>query len=100
MLNQSIAGMTLQDLESLINRLVDEKINQIYLDQDHKIEQTEIVQNIHILPEDIENSIHFFDFYGIFNFDPLFDEFLEDMAANRRELDAEIAAYESSYSGR
>ena len=100
MLNQSIAGMTLQDLESLINRLVDEKINQIYLDQDHKIEQTEIVQNIHILQEDIENSNPFVQFDGIFKDDPLFDEFVEDIAANRRELDAEIAAYESSYSGR
>ena len=93
MLNQSIAGMTLQDLESLINRIVDEKINQINLD--HKIEQTEIVQNIHILPEDIEKSNPFVQFDGIFKDDPLFDEFLEEMAKNRRELDAEIAAYES-----
>jgi hypothetical protein len=88
--------MTLHDLESLINRLVDEKINQIYLDQDHKIEQTEIVQNIHILQEDIENSNPFVQFDGIFKDDPLFDEFVEEMAKNRRELDAEIAAYESS----
>jgi hypothetical protein len=95
MLNQSIAGMTLQDLESLINRLVDEKINQINLDQDHKIEQTEIVQNIHTLSEDIENSNPFVQFDGIFKDDPLFDEFVEEMAKNRRELDAEIAAYES-----
>lgn len=95
MLNQSIPEMTLQDLESLINRIVDEKINQINLDQDHKIEQTEIVQNIHILPEDIEKSNPFVQFDGIFKDDPLFDEFLEEMAKNRRELDAEIAAYES-----
>ncbi|MTJ23499.1 MULTISPECIES: hypothetical protein [unclassified Dolichospermum] len=93
--NQSITELTLQDLESLINRIVDEKINQINLDQDHKIEQTEIVQNIHILPEDIEKSNPFVQFDGIFKDDPLFDEFVEDMAANRRELDAEIAAYES-----
>jgi hypothetical protein len=99
MLNQSIAGMTLQDLESLINRLVDEKINQINLDQDHKIEQTEIVQNIHILQEDIENSNPFVQFDGIFKNDPLFDDFVEDIAANRRELDAEIAAYESYLEG-
>lgn len=99
MLNQSIAGMTLQDLESLINRLVDEKINQINLDQDHKIEQTEIVQNIHILQEDIENSNPFVQFDGIFKDDPLFDDFVEDIAANRRELDAEIAAYESYLEG-
>jgi hypothetical protein len=91
--NQSITELTLQDLESLINRIVDEKINQI--NQDHKIEQTEIVQNIHILPEDIEKSNPFVQFDGIFKDDPLFDEFLEDIAANRRELDAEIAAYES-----
>jgi hypothetical protein len=95
MLNQSIAGMTLQDLESLINRIVDEKINQINLDQDHKIEKTEIVPNIHILSEDIENYNPFVQFDGIFKDDPLFDEFLEEMAKNRRELDAEIAAYES-----
>ena len=93
--NQSITELTLQDLESLINRIVDKKINQINLDQDHKIEQTEIVQNIHILPEDIEKSNPFVQFDGIFKDDPLFDEFVEDMAANRRELDAEIAAYES-----
>ncbi|MEA5617967.1 hypothetical protein VB711_08975 [Cronbergia sp. UHCC 0137] len=93
--NQSITELTLQDLESLINRIVDEKINQINLDQDHKIEQTEIVQNIHILPEDIEKSNPFVRFDGIFKDDPLFDEFVEDMAANRRELDAKIAAYQS-----
>jgi hypothetical protein len=93
--NQSITELTLQDLESLINRIVDKKINQINLDQDHKIEQTEIVQNIHILPEDIEKSNPFVQFDGIFKDDPLFDEFVEDMAANRRELDAEIAAYEA-----
>ena len=91
--NQAITELTLQDLESLINRIVDEKINQINLD--HKIEQTEIVQNIHILPEDIEKSNPFVQFDGIFKDDPLFDEFLEEMAKNRRELDAEIAAYES-----
>jgi hypothetical protein len=93
--NQAITELTLQDLESLINRIVDEKINQINLDQDHKIEQTEIVQNIHILSEDIENSNPFVQFDGIFKDDPLFDEFVEEMAKNRRELDAEIAAYES-----
>ena len=35
-------------------------------------------------------------FDGIFKDDPLFDDFVEDMAANRRELDAEVAAYEAS----
>ena len=91
------AVITEAQLESLINRIVDEKINQINLD--HKIEQTEIVQNIHILPEDIEKSNPFVQFDGIFKDDPLFDEFVEDMAANRRELDAEIAAYESYLEG-
>lgn len=38
----------------------------------------------------------FVQFDGIFKDDPLFDDFVEDIAANRRELDAEIAAYESS----
>jgi len=96
MLNQSIAGMTLQDLESLINRLVDEKINQVNLGKRNNIEKTEIVQKIHTLSEDIENSNPFVQFDGIFKDDPLFDEFVEEMAKNRRELDAEIAAYESS----
>ncbi|MFO5437715.1 MAG: hypothetical protein ACLBM4_03330, partial [Dolichospermum sp.] len=50
--------------------------------------------------ENIENSNPFVQFDGIFKDDPLFDQFVEDIAANRRELDAEIAAYESSYSGR
>lgn len=96
MLNQSINGMTLQDLESLINRIVDEKINQINLDQDHKIEQTDIVQNIHVLQKDIEPTNPFVQFDCIFKDDPLFDDFVEAMAKNRRELDAEIAAYEAS----
>ena len=30
----------------------------------------------------------------MFKDDPLFDEFVEDMATYRRELDAEIAAHE------
>jgi hypothetical protein len=33
-------------------------------------------------------------FAGMFKDDPLFDEFVEDMAAYRRELDAEIARHE------
>jgi hypothetical protein len=77
MLNQSIAEMTLQDLESLINRLVDEKINQINLPKAHKIEQSELIKKIHILQEDIENSNPFVQFDGIFQDDPLFDEFVE-----------------------
>jgi DNA-binding transcriptional MerR regulator len=34
-------------------------------------------------------------FAGMFKDDPLFDEFVEDMAAYRRELDAEVALHES-----
>lgn len=45
----------------------------------------------------IENSNPFIQFDGIFKDDPLFDEFVEDIATNRRELDAEIAAYEASF---
>jgi hypothetical protein len=33
-------------------------------------------------------------FAGMFKDDPLFDEFVEDMAAYRRELDAEVAQHE------
>ncbi len=33
-------------------------------------------------------------FAGMFKDDPLFDEFVEDMAAYRREIDAEVAAHE------
>ncbi|MBO1065911.1 MULTISPECIES: hypothetical protein [Nostocales] len=56
MLNQSIAGMTLQDLESLINRLVDEKINQVNLGKRNNIEKTEIVQKIHTLQENLKQK--------------------------------------------
>ncbi|MEY2910861.1 MAG: hypothetical protein RLZZ184_170 [Cyanobacteriota bacterium] len=50
---------------------------------------------IWIHQQKVENSNPFVQFDGIFKDDPLFDQFVEDMAANRRELDAEIAAYES-----
>ena len=46
--------------------------------------------------QQIEESNPWVKFDGIFKDDPLFDEFVEDMAANRRELDAEVAAYEAS----
>lgn len=39
MLNQSIAEMTLQDLECLINRLVDERINQVNFGKRNNIEK-------------------------------------------------------------
>lgn len=51
---------------------------------------------IWINQQKVENSNPFVQFDGIFKDDPLFDEFVEDMAANRRELDAEMAAYEAS----
>jgi hypothetical protein len=56
MLNQSITEMTLQDLESLINRIVDEKINQINLAKHNKTEQTELVNKIHILQENLKQK--------------------------------------------
>ncbi|TAE59499.1 MAG: hypothetical protein EAZ87_09385 [Nostocales cyanobacterium] len=105
--NQSIAEMTLQDLESLINRIVDEKINQINRAKHNNIEQLELVNKIHrfqeelkqkygVFPnlselrEDIDNYNPFVEFDGLFKDDPLFDDFVEEMAKNRRELDTEI----------
>jgi hypothetical protein len=109
--NQSIAEMTLQDLESLIDRIVDEKINQINVAKNNKIERNELVNKIHILQEnlkqkygvfpiltelreDIDNYNPFVEFDGIFKDDPFFDDFVEEMANNRRELDAEIGENE------
>ena len=56
MLNQSITGMSLQDLESLINRIVDERINQVNLGKRNNIEKTEIVQKIHTLQENLKQK--------------------------------------------
>ncbi|MCE2721167.1 MAG: hypothetical protein ACK57R_17465 [Dolichospermum sp.] len=56
MLNQSITEMTLQDLESLINRIVDERINQVNLGKRNNIEKTEIVQKIHTLQENLKQK--------------------------------------------
>ncbi len=42
----------------------------------------------------VEQSDPWVKFAGMFKDDPLFDEFVEDMAAYRRELDAEVAANE------
>ena len=42
----------------------------------------------------IEQSDPWIKFAGIFKDDPLFDEFVKDIATYRRELDAEIAAHE------
>lgn len=60
MLNQPITEMTLQDLELLINRIVDEKINQINLSKDNQIERTELVNKIHNLQESLKQK------YGVF----------------------------------
>lgn len=48
--------MTLQDLESLINRIVDERINQVNLGKRNNIEKTEIVQKIHTLQENLKQK--------------------------------------------
>jgi len=56
MLNQSITKMTLQDLESLINRIVDEKINQVNLGKRNNIEKTELVKKIHNLQENLKQK--------------------------------------------
>jgi hypothetical protein len=42
----------------------------------------------------VEQSDPWVKFAGMFKDDPLFDEFVEDMATYRRELDAEVAAHE------
>jgi len=46
--------------------------------------------------QQVEESNPWVKFDGIFKDDPLFDDFVEDMAANRRELDAEVAAHQAS----
>jgi len=47
----------------------------------------------------VEQSDPWIKFAGMFKDDPLFDEFVEDMAAYRRELDAEVAAHEVTSEG-
>ncbi|MFM6861592.1 MAG: hypothetical protein ACKPKG_13205, partial [Dolichospermum sp.] len=50
-----------------------------------------------LVPQEIvEESNPWIKFAGMFKDDPLFDEFVEEMAKNRRELDEEIASYEAS----
>lgn len=44
--------------------------------------------------QEVEQSDPWVKFAGMFKDDPLFDEFVEDMAAYRCELDAEVAAHE------
>lgn len=109
--NQSITDMTLQDLESLINRIVDEKINKISFSKDKEVETKDIESQrviqelfdqyfekyvepqLEITQKALKTSDPFVQFDGIFKDDPFFDEFVEEMAKNRRELDAEMAAY-------
>lgn len=62
-------------------------------------QQAQQEQQLHLLENRItqlEASSHITDpwvrFAGMFKDDPLFDEFVEDMAAYRRELDAEVAS--------
>jgi len=43
-----------------------------------------------------ESSDPWVQFAGIFKNDPLFDEFVEAMAAERRKLDAEMPAYDAA----
>lgn len=64
-------------------------------------QQAEQQQQLHLLENRItqlEVSSHAVDpwvkFAGMFKDDPLFDEFVEDMAAYRQELDAEVAMHE------
>ena len=47
-----------------------------------------------IQEKNIKTSDPWVEFAGIFEEDPLFDEFVEDMAAYRRELDSEIAEHD------
>ena len=46
--------------------------------------------------QNVEQSDPWVKFAGMFKDDPLFDEFVEDMAAYRRELDAEVPADEAT----
>ncbi|MBD2663773.1 hypothetical protein B6N60_01336 [Richelia sinica FACHB-800] len=53
-----------------------------------------------LVPQEIvEESNPFIKFAGMFKDDPLFDEFVEEMDKNRRELDEEIAGYEACSEG-
>ena len=92
--NQSITEMTLQDLESLIDRIVDQKINQINVAKNNM--EKNIVASLSTdaaisVGEEILKDFHpLVQSDGIFKDDPFFDDFVEEMAKNRRELDGEI----------
>ncbi|MFM5981899.1 MAG: hypothetical protein ACKO9I_15295 [Sphaerospermopsis kisseleviana] len=92
--NQSITEMTLQDLESLIDRIIDQKINQINVAKNNM--EKNIVASLTTdaaisVGEEILKDFHpLVQYDGIFKDDPFFDDFVEEMAKNRRELDGEI----------
>ncbi|QYX31726.1 hypothetical protein [Sphaerospermopsis torques-reginae] len=92
--NQSITEITLQDLESLIDRIVDQKINQINVAKNNM--EKNIVASLTTdaaisVGEEILKDFHpLVQSDGIFKDDPFFDDFVEEMAKNRRELDGEI----------
>ncbi|MBE9238515.1 hypothetical protein IQ227_21450 [Anabaena aphanizomenioides LEGE 00250] len=92
--NQSITEMTLQDLESLIDRIVDQKINQINVAKNNM--EKNIVASLTTdaaisVGEEILKDFHpLVQSDGIFKDDPFFDDFVEEMAKNRSELDGEI----------
>lgn len=51
---------------------------------------------IYTYQQQVKSSDPWVQFAGIFKDDPLFDEFVEAMAAERRKLDAEMAAYDAA----
>jgi len=51
---------------------------------------------IYTYQQQVKHSDPWVQFAGIFKDDPLFDEFVEAMAAERRKLDAEMAAYDAA----
>ncbi len=54
MKNQSVATMSVQDLESLINEIVDRKLNYFKFKQQDNLEKTEIVEQIYNLRQEIK----------------------------------------------
>lgn len=53
MTNQSVATMSVEDLESLINEIIDRKLNNINFQQQDNLEKTEIVRHIDNLRAEI-----------------------------------------------
>lgn len=51
---------------------------------------------MYIYQQQVKRSDPWVQFAGIFKDDPLFDEFVEAMAEERRKLDAEMAAYDAA----